>query len=41
MKTLILGDGLLGSEIYNQTNWDFISRKKDNIDISDFHSWSH
>lgn len=41
MKTLILGDGLLGSEIYNQTKWDFISRKKNNIDILDFDSWSH
>jgi dTDP-4-dehydrorhamnose reductase len=41
MRTLILGDGLLGSEIYNQTEWDFISRKKDSIDVSDFYSWSH
>jgi dTDP-4-dehydrorhamnose reductase len=41
MRSLILGDGLLGSEIYNQTEWDFISRKKDNIDVSDFYSWSH
>jgi hypothetical protein len=40
MKTLILGDGLLGSEIHNQTKWDFISRKKDGIDITDFDSWS-
>lgn len=27
MKYLILGDGILGSEIKNQTGWDFISRK--------------
>jgi len=34
-KVLILGDGLLGSEISNQTNWDCISRKKDGFDIND------
>lgn len=33
MKTLVLGDGLLGSEIIKQTGWDFISRKKDGFDI--------
>tara|TARA_R110000823_G_scaffold262221_1_gene382822 strand:- start:6783 stop:8147 length:1365 start_codon:yes stop_codon:yes gene_type:complete len=33
MKVLVLGDGLLGSEIINQTGWDCISRKKDNFDI--------
>jgi dTDP-4-dehydrorhamnose reductase len=31
--TLVLGDGLLGSEIVKQTGWDFISRKKDGIDF--------
>ena len=29
MDKLILGDGLLGSELVKQTNWDYISRKKD------------
>ena len=29
MKALILGDGLLGSELHKQTGWDYISRKKD------------
>ena len=33
MKIIILGDGLLGSEIIKQTNWDYISRKKDKIDF--------
>ena len=33
MKVLVLGDGLLGSEIVKQTNWDYISRKKDGFDI--------
>lgn len=27
LKVLVLGDGLLGSEIVKQTNWDYISRK--------------
>lgn len=31
---LILGDGLLGSEIRNQTGWEYISRKKDSIDFN-------
>lgn len=34
-KVLILGDGLLGSEIHNQTNWEILSRKKTNFDITD------
>jgi hypothetical protein len=33
-KILILGDGLLGSEIQKQTGWDLISRKKDGFDIT-------
>jgi RmlD substrate binding domain len=33
MKIVILGDGLLGSELCKLTNWDQISRKKDNIDF--------
>ena len=35
MKYLVLGDGLLGSEIVKQTGWDYISRKKDDINICD------
>lgn len=34
MKVIVLGDGLLGSEIIKQTNWDCISRKKDGFDIT-------
>ena len=34
MGVLVLGDGLLGSEIVNQTGWDYISRKKDGFDIT-------
>ena len=26
MKALILGDGLLGSEMQKQTGWDYVSR---------------
>ena len=36
---LILGDGLLGTELVKQTGWDFISRKKDDIDFTDFTSY--
>lgn len=31
---LVLGDGLLGSELVAQTGWDYISRKKDGFDIT-------
>lgn len=31
MKVLILGDGLLGSEMYSQTKWDIASRKLGNL----------
>lgn len=30
---LVLGDGLLGSELVKQTGWDYISRKKDSFDV--------
>ena len=45
MKVLILGDGLLGTEIQKQTGWDYISRDKDGFDITnpdsyfDFFIW--
>jgi dTDP-4-dehydrorhamnose reductase len=39
MKVLVLGDGRLGQEIINQTGWDFLSRKKDNIDVNTFDDW--
>jgi dTDP-4-dehydrorhamnose reductase len=32
---LILGDGLLRSEIIKQTDWDYVSRKKDNVDLDE------
>lgn len=38
-KILIIGDGLLGSEIHSQTGWDIISRKKDGFDITDKSSY--
>ena len=40
MKILILGDGLLGSELRNQTGWDHMSRKKDGFDITNPNTWS-
>ena len=27
-KVLVIGDGLLGSELVKQTGWDYVSRKK-------------
>ena len=36
---LVLGDGLLGSELVKQTGWEYVSRKKDGIDFSDIHSY--
>jgi dTDP-4-dehydrorhamnose reductase len=33
MKVLILGNGLLGSELARQTGWDVKSRKEDGVDI--------
>lgn len=35
MKVLILGDGILGSELHSQTNWDIASRKLTNLNILD------
>lgn len=34
LKVLVLGDGLLGSEIVKQSHWDCFSRKKNNFDIN-------
>lgn len=35
LKVLVLGDGILGKELVNQTNWGFLSRKSSGFDISD------
>jgi dTDP-4-dehydrorhamnose reductase len=40
MKVLILGDGLLATELIKQTNWTYLSRKKDNFDISNIEEFS-
>jgi dTDP-4-dehydrorhamnose reductase len=39
MSVLIIGDGLLGSEIIKQTGWDYISRKKDRIDFTNISTY--
>lgn len=37
-KVLVLGDGLLGSEIIKQSNWEYISTMKEEIDVTqNFH----
>jgi dTDP-4-dehydrorhamnose reductase len=38
-KVIVLGDGILGSELIKQTGWDYISRKKDKIDVFTFNKW--
>jgi|688.fasta_scaffold10730_13 dTDP-4-dehydrorhamnose reductase len=39
MKVLILGDGLLGSELIKITGWDFLSRKSHSFNIDNFKSY--
>ena len=41
MNRLILGDGLMGSELVKLTGWDFISRKKNHIDFVNLDSYKH
>lgn len=41
MKRIILGDGILGSEIQKQTGWDYISRKKDGIDFINLSTYTY
>jgi dTDP-4-dehydrorhamnose reductase len=36
LRVLVLGDGLLGSEIVKQTGWDFVSRKATRFNIEGF-----
>jgi dTDP-4-dehydrorhamnose reductase len=36
MKVLVLGDGLLGSELVKQTGWDCASRKLTGLDITKY-----
>jgi len=37
LKVLVLGDGLLGSELVRQTGWDYVSRKDTGFDINKLH----
>jgi len=39
MSKLILGDGILGSELQHITGWDYISRKRDGIDFTNIESY--
>jgi dTDP-4-dehydrorhamnose reductase len=34
MRIVILGDGLLGSDVVKQTGWEYLSRKKDGFDLT-------
>ena len=40
-KYLILGDGALGTELYKQTGWKVISRKKNGFDITILDSYEN
>jgi dTDP-4-dehydrorhamnose reductase len=41
IKPLVLGDGLLGTELVKQTGWDYISRKKNKgMDFVNVYSYS-
>ena len=41
VNRLILGDGLLGSELVKQTDWDYISRKNNGIDFTNIKTYEH
>ena len=41
MKAVILGNGILGSELAKQTGWDILSRSVDGIDLTDITTWAH
>ena len=39
IEPLILGDGLLGAELFKQTGWPTVSRKKNGFDITKKDNW--
>ena len=39
MKAVILGNGLLGSELAKKTGWDILSRSVDGLDLTDITTW--
>jgi dTDP-4-dehydrorhamnose reductase len=39
-KILVLGDGKLATEIVKQTRWNYVSRKKDNVDARDLSTYA-
>lgn len=41
MNFVILGNGLLGTEIHKQTGWDIISRKENGFDFKDLCSYEN
>jgi len=41
MKPVILGNGLLGSELTKQTGWDILSRSVDGVDLTKITTWAH
>ena len=41
IKRVVLGDGLLGSELVRQTGWGCISRREQGIDFTKPHTYEH
>jgi nucleoside-diphosphate-sugar epimerase len=39
MKPVILGNGLLGSELAKKTGWDILSRSVDGLDLTNITTW--
>lgn len=39
-RVLILGNGILGTELHNQTGWDILSRSVNGIDITNIGTWA-
>ena len=39
MKPIILGNGLLGSELAKKTGWDILSRSVDGLDLTNITTW--
>lgn len=41
MKPVILGNGILGSKLNQETGWDILSRSVNGLDLTDINTWGH
>lgn len=39
MKPVILGNGILGNKLNQETGWDILSRSVDGLDLTDINTW--